>query len=351
MEELNQIKLFYSWQSDNVEQKKLIRKALTRSKTNLTKKGIKLEIDSDARDEPGSPYIPHSIFHKIKESQIFLADVTLVFKGINRKSVLSPNPNVLVELGYAISELGWNRIIPVLNVNNHTPEDLPFDIRQHATLRYKDKDELSEKITHAILTIFQKSIRISKQSKYQSYLNENLAHGRLQRALKIFAEFPELKFNFSEGLKITLKNNENPLEYLKRCIEITEIRPEGSYTYDEYIKSILYSNRLGEIIIMTIFFKDPDLINVDFYDTLYESCDSAMDFFGSIRGSDDITSILLYLILNCFTKNYDVKNMHLSDYETRLVLNENIKKAIDLLKSNKHTPEVSKQFIHNYTFQ
>lgn len=41
----------------------------------------------------------------------------------------TPNPNVLVELGYAAHSLGWDRIIVVVNTAHGAIEELPFDFR------------------------------------------------------------------------------------------------------------------------------------------------------------------------------------------------------------------------------
>src|SRR5262249_43548264 len=49
----------------------------------------------------------------------------------------TPNPNVLIELGYAASALGWDRIILVLNEVFGPVEDLPFDLRVKRTIRYR----------------------------------------------------------------------------------------------------------------------------------------------------------------------------------------------------------------------
>jgi hypothetical protein len=42
----------------------------------------------------------------------------------------TPNPNVMIELGYAARSRGWDRIIPIMNTSGGTsPEQLPFDLR------------------------------------------------------------------------------------------------------------------------------------------------------------------------------------------------------------------------------
>ena len=39
-----------------------------------------------------------------------------------------PNPNVMLELGYATHVVGWDRVICVLNSDYGAPENMPFDI-------------------------------------------------------------------------------------------------------------------------------------------------------------------------------------------------------------------------------
>jgi hypothetical protein len=63
--------------------------------------GRTLIIESDMRGTPGSQDIVNTLFKKIAGSDIFIADVNLVFTSLFRKDSISPNPNVLIELGFA----------------------------------------------------------------------------------------------------------------------------------------------------------------------------------------------------------------------------------------------------------
>jgi hypothetical protein len=56
-----------------------------------------------------------------------VADVSLVGATLEGKGL--PNPNVMLELGYAAHCLGWERIILVMNSFLGPPEGLPFDLR------------------------------------------------------------------------------------------------------------------------------------------------------------------------------------------------------------------------------
>jgi hypothetical protein len=126
--------LFYSWQSDiepDSHGRNLIRAALRNAATTVEAKspGLRLTIDEATRGEPGSPDIPSTIFDKIRSSDIFIADVSIINSRTttDRKT---PNPNVMVELGYAAGLLGWRRIVMIANQELGKTDSLPFDIRQ-----------------------------------------------------------------------------------------------------------------------------------------------------------------------------------------------------------------------------
>ncbi|MBL8680171.1 MAG: hypothetical protein JNK05_13430 [Myxococcales bacterium] len=140
--------VFYAWQSDRPgnTNRNLIQKALedaiaqVRSDGSLT---VDPRLDKDTMDVPGAPDIVATIFSKIDQAAVFVADVTLVTKDAEGRP--SPNPNVLIELGYALKTLGWERIVLVVNTAFGPPEDLPFDIRQKRAVAYSISEGAEEK--------------------------------------------------------------------------------------------------------------------------------------------------------------------------------------------------------------
>jgi hypothetical protein len=133
------VTIFYSWQSDlpNNVNRSFIEKALAAA---IKQIGRELNVEEAARDEeivldkdtkgmPGSPPITDVIFNKITACGIFVADVTFVGKSVNGRPI--PNPNVLIEYGWALKSLGYDRIIRVMNTfyGEPTGENLPFDMR------------------------------------------------------------------------------------------------------------------------------------------------------------------------------------------------------------------------------
>jgi hypothetical protein len=132
--------VFYSWQSDlpNATNRGLIQDALEIALVAI-REGATIEeaprIDKDTADVPGSPDIAATIFAKIDAAAVFVCDVSLVSaKRARRKS---PNPNVLIELGYARKSLGFERVIMVFNTTSGSLESLPFDLRGRKAVPYQ----------------------------------------------------------------------------------------------------------------------------------------------------------------------------------------------------------------------
>src|SRR5262249_37288607 len=93
-------------------------------------------VDRDTAGVPGSPDISSTIFGKIEQALIFVCDVSIINQGAKEASRFTPNPNVLIELGYALKALGQHRIIMVMNTAFGTVEQLPFDLRLKRVLTY-----------------------------------------------------------------------------------------------------------------------------------------------------------------------------------------------------------------------
>ncbi|ELU4011487.1 TPA: hypothetical protein I7678_20585 [Vibrio vulnificus] len=159
--------IFYSWQSDcpNNTNRGLIKDALEVAvKTIKDDETISIDpvVDRDTFGVPGSPDISETIFSKIEEASVFVCDVSFIDSSASRKT---PNPNVLIELGYAIKVLGWRRIVLVMNTEYGDPGELPFDIRSMRTLTYKlhtdaekapARNGLVKQLTAALKLIFEK---------------------------------------------------------------------------------------------------------------------------------------------------------------------------------------------------
>jgi predicted nucleotide-binding protein len=131
--------IFFSWQSDldNSQHRNYIEKCIKQALKNLSQNDlaqIYMDYDRDTLGRYGSPDITEVIFDKIEKSILFVCDVSIVTGGNGIRK--SPNPNVLIELGFAVKQLGWERVICLFNQKSGDIEDLPFDLRQKRVLAY-----------------------------------------------------------------------------------------------------------------------------------------------------------------------------------------------------------------------
>lgn len=151
--------VFYSWQSDlkNSTNRSFIEDALKRAVATLG--DLEIAIDRDTQDMAGSPDISEAIFAKIEKADAFVCDVSIINSeviqagGTQARPV--PNPNVLIELGYAMRVLPWERILLVVNDAYGAVEVLPFDIKRKRALTYnllpgEDKKEVRSRFVSTL---------------------------------------------------------------------------------------------------------------------------------------------------------------------------------------------------------
>lgn len=125
------ITIFYAWQSDRPSKinRHFIRKALDDAAKRLTEDpslSIDVVVDADTEGVVGTPPVTETILQKIGAADIFLPDFTFVAEADAGK--LIPNPNVMIEYGYALRALTFKAMMPVMNTHFGRPEKLPFDL-------------------------------------------------------------------------------------------------------------------------------------------------------------------------------------------------------------------------------
>jgi hypothetical protein len=154
------MKIFWSWQSDTDKDtgKHFVRDVLIELARELNATGgteeadrpddILVEEDEEEHDDPlyeapdtldtvgfdqdtlgvgGSPRVADKILEKIAGAAVFVADITPVATTAKGKRI--PNPNVMLELGYAMNQMDNERIVLVGNMaEGAKPSRLPFDL-------------------------------------------------------------------------------------------------------------------------------------------------------------------------------------------------------------------------------
>ncbi|EOD9038577.1 Uncharacterised protein [Enterobacter hormaechei] len=166
------LNIFFSWQSQVTENKNFIMESLGKARANILKKETtgNIIITDATRGEPGSPHIISAILNKILDCDVFVADITPISKslipGIS-------NPNVCFELGYAIANLGWERIILLYNTEHgEIPKDVPFDFSGNRMTPFttNNKNSLNQIVTLALEDII-KHIEAAPQTSLKNYPN------------------------------------------------------------------------------------------------------------------------------------------------------------------------------------
>ncbi len=150
--------IFFSWQSDTLTLtgRNLIERALERAigvlaaDADIDPADRELAVDRDTAGVPGSPPLVETIFSKIDHAAVFLSDLTYVAARADGRRM--PNPNVLLEHGWALKALTWRRVISVMNVAAGNPEQhaLPFDLQHfRRPIFYDCPDEADEDVRRA----------------------------------------------------------------------------------------------------------------------------------------------------------------------------------------------------------
>ena len=123
--------VFYAWQSDRPERfnRYLIRFALNFAAKNISADptvGIRVRIDADTEGVHGHCPVTETILKKIAACDAFVPDLTFVASAEAGK--LIPNPNVMLEYGYALRAKSFSVMISVMNTAYGPAKELPFDM-------------------------------------------------------------------------------------------------------------------------------------------------------------------------------------------------------------------------------
>lgn len=152
---MQNFKIFYSWQSDlpGNKTRNFIRDCIDEA-IDLAQESeaIESERDEATTGTTGSPNIVTTLFSKIDNCDLFIADISLCYSENQNGEKKSPNPNVLLELGYAVKTLGWERIICICNIDygNKYPFDIAHNRITDYSLEGKNKKEVKNELSKII---------------------------------------------------------------------------------------------------------------------------------------------------------------------------------------------------------
>jgi hypothetical protein len=123
--------VFFAWQSDRLERlnRHLIRFGLNLAAKNISNDptvGARVRIDADTEGVLGHVPVTDTILKKIAACDAFVPDLTIV--AVTEAGKLVPNPNVMLEYGYALRAKSHSVMIPVMNTAYGPADKLPFDM-------------------------------------------------------------------------------------------------------------------------------------------------------------------------------------------------------------------------------
>jgi len=258
--------IFFSWQSDlpSGVTRVLIEKAIEQVLAARKNVSVHLNenVDRDTMNTSGSPDIVDSVFNKIDSCSVFVADISLINEHSAEKR--TPNPNVLIELGYAIKTIGWENIILVFNEAYGKISDIPFDLRQRRTLKYaalsgEVKQPAQDKLTTDIAQII--SEMLDRQLPSDT-IKTNIKLEIDNEIMKIGNHIYKLLYGFSEFISpkdvldlVDLQGNEiSELATSQKVIGFQVLKSWSKYaTKLDMIKdNIVYSKYMDEVKVSAI---------------------------------------------------------------------------------------------------
>jgi hypothetical protein len=170
--------VFFSWQSDRSkkEGRYLIETALETAVKRISQDANieeavreSITVDRDTRGVPGSPRIFETILAKIDQASVFVADLT--FCGTRCDNRPTPNPNVLIEYGWALKSLTEARVITVMNRahGEARPESMPFDLlARRFPIDYNLPDGASDAERRAVRTKLSDELEFALRAVFDS---------------------------------------------------------------------------------------------------------------------------------------------------------------------------------------
>lgn len=185
------VTVFYAWQADTPYKVNhgFIEEAANAACERINRdseQSWNVRVESGAEGAPGMCDIPAEILKKIRNCDIFLADMTLV--GLTEKQKKLPNSNVAFELGYAAACHDFGRLVPVVNEAFGAVEEQVFDVKRRWALRYhvapksddtkleEKKQSLSEKLEEIFRDVIAKEVEPLRKKQIAS-----VDHGIAQR--------------------------------------------------------------------------------------------------------------------------------------------------------------------------
>ena len=162
-----------------------------------------ISIESDSRNDTGTPNLVESIFEKIETCDILVADLSIINAESNCRP--TPNPNVLLEVGFAAKAISWSNILCIYNCEYGKVELLPFDIRTRKPIIYNTIEGIP-KSKLALTKAFKTQIKdiIFDRNLKDKYNYDKLLHISTESLIKVLLHKQFLGFFLYRNIEINI---------------------------------------------------------------------------------------------------------------------------------------------------
>ena len=135
--------IFLCYQTEFSESSDVLRDELQAVVETLNKRSrIPLSVEESHRLSDGPTRLTTTLMKKLRQSLLFVADVTPVLSVDTTPVQLIPSPKVCVEVGYALQCKRAEQILTVQMERPNMPGIFPFDVPSHSRLQFQTAKQL-----------------------------------------------------------------------------------------------------------------------------------------------------------------------------------------------------------------
>tara|TARA_R110000744_G_scaffold12647_3_gene37484 strand:- start:4826 stop:6541 length:1716 start_codon:yes stop_codon:yes gene_type:complete len=271
-------KVFFAYQTDTDDKfnKGFIHQAGLNAIQKLKDEGFDIEFDYGFNKTSGNPILINEMLKKNDEADLVLVDLTFTSSksgfGVPKINLFghtiqkykieedkfSPNPNVLLETGYAWSGKGQYRTLTVMNTAFGVRSELPVDLKSFRwpidyhlnEANYKDRKSVRKSLTEDLYKAFKNSLIAEA-----SYQIEKWSPFKINAQLKSQHSYP---FKLTTGIKTIISDLRNMIDNYRGPIRICGVEGVGKsrivyevfhkhddLPFDENVNKVLYYDLLG----------------------------------------------------------------------------------------------------------
>lgn len=143
--------IFFCYQTEYSESSDRLREELQRAIAKLNKRSrIPLLLEESHRLSDGPTRLNSSLMRKIRQSLLFVADVTPILAMGDTPIRLVPSPKVCVEVGYALQCKRSEQILVAQMERSDMPGIFPFDLPGHNRLQFRNASQLKTMLSETL---------------------------------------------------------------------------------------------------------------------------------------------------------------------------------------------------------